>query len=173
VLYSSIYRPTRPYAAETPDQWGKITFMGCPGYLAIHAAPTNLPAISKREDPSLSVPSLMLKATACRAVALLLLSPCGVDSAQIPWGAPRPALYKTIAMSPLVSPIDFAGCNASQISELKQAFKDAALLASKGININFNSMASLEFFGPPGYIDGGNRSIIQGIRPSSIHSPRR
>jgi hypothetical protein len=69
-------------------------------------------------------------------------------------------------MSPLVSPTDFASCNASQITELKQAFKDAALLASKGINIDFNLMASLEFFGPPGYIDGGNRSIIQGIRRS-------
>ncbi|KAJ7917616.1 hypothetical protein B0H13DRAFT_1870081 [Mycena leptocephala] len=115
----------------------------------------------------------MLKATACRALVLLLLSTCGVDSAQIPLGAPRPALYKTTAISPLVSPTNFAGCNASQISELKQAFKDAALLTSKGININSNWMASLEFFGPPGYIDGGNRSIIQdNFARAAAYQPR-
>ncbi|KAJ6556384.1 hypothetical protein B0H19DRAFT_1262451 [Mycena capillaripes] len=60
-----------------------------------------------------------------------------------------------------MSATHFDGCDAVQKAQLEQAFKDAAQLGSKGVAINFNWMAALEFFAPPGLIDEGTRKIIQ------------
>ncbi|KAJ7889879.1 hypothetical protein B0H14DRAFT_2691161 [Mycena olivaceomarginata] len=73
----------------------------------------------------------------------------------------------------LVSPTNFAGCDASQTSQLQQAFKDAALLASKAVKFDINLYASMEFFGAPAYVHGGNHTIIQNnFARAAAYQPR-
>lgn len=78
-----------------------------------------------------------------------------------PFAQAERAQIQSQTSTKLVSPTNFAGCNASQISQLQQAFKDAALLASKAVNFDTNLYASMEFFGAPAYVHGGNHTIIQ------------
>ncbi|KAJ7183893.1 hypothetical protein C8R46DRAFT_1068113 [Mycena filopes] len=75
------------------------------------------------------------------------------------------ALSTSATQAPLHSAIDsptnFAGCNTTQRSHLERAFLDAIILASKGITVDINSMASMEFFGAPALVWGENHRLIQ------------
>ncbi|KAJ7654322.1 hypothetical protein B0H17DRAFT_1214361 [Mycena rosella] len=91
------------------------------------------------------------------SLTLLILSRRSEGTAQAPWDVRRP--NRTAGVSPAVH---FAGGDAAQRSQLEQALGDAALLASKGIPINFNMYAAMEFFGALGYIIGTSyERIIQ------------
>ncbi|KAJ7920391.1 hypothetical protein B0H13DRAFT_1867604 [Mycena leptocephala] len=86
------------------------------------------------------------------------------ETAQMPWDSRR---QTNGTLSATASPTNCAGCDASQQSRLQQAFKDAALLASKGVNFDINLMALMEFFGAPVYVQGGNHMIIQILPPAN------
>ncbi|KAJ7139135.1 hypothetical protein C8R44DRAFT_763944 [Mycena epipterygia] len=114
----------------------------------------------------------MFKTTLC-LLAVLTLSTRGERSAvQISWDSRHP--NRPISQIPeSVSPTNFGGCDATQKAQLVQAFKDAGVLASKGITIDFNMMAALEFLGAPGYIGPSHRKIIQdNFARAAAYQPR-
>ncbi|KAF8198879.1 hypothetical protein K438DRAFT_2016252 [Mycena galopus ATCC 62051] len=100
----------------------------------------------------------MLKTTILGLLVVVAKLSRAEETAQMPWDS-RPQTNGTLSAT--VSLTNYAGCDASQESQLQQAFKDAALLASKGVNFDTNLMASMEFFGAPFYVQGGNHMIIQ------------
>ncbi|KAJ7351430.1 hypothetical protein DFH08DRAFT_935109 [Mycena albidolilacea] len=90
-----------------------------------------------------------------------------------PFAQAERAQIQSQTSTKLVLPTNFAGCDASQTSQLRQAFKDAALLASKAVNFDINLYASMEFFGAPAYVHGGNHTIIQNnFARAAAYQPR-
>ncbi|KAF8135841.1 hypothetical protein K438DRAFT_1997317 [Mycena galopus ATCC 62051] len=110
---------------------------------------------------SISLAGVLLLKTAIPLLGLLVVVAKlsrAEETAQMPWNSRR---QTNGTLSATVSPTNWAGCDASQKSQLQQAFKDTALLASKGVNFDVNLMASMEFFGAPIYVQEGNHMIIQ------------
>ncbi|KAJ7212759.1 hypothetical protein B0H12DRAFT_378436 [Mycena haematopus] len=110
-------------------------------------------------------------------LAVLIGPNLAEGAAQTRWQSRRKtdtrAVSFTFSPATMISPVDFAGCDTSQKSQLRQAFKDAGNLASKGTNFDINLAASMDFFGAPPFLDGGSRTIIQGnFARAAAYQPR-